>query len=241
MLRNLSPVKRGRKSCYFDGHMSDGTSRMRLVGFKAEQRKKLLEFSQTGAPVVLKDCWIKVSRQGHEMEVLLKNSTTICESGKTSDLCEDMENKPIPLSEVQKMVEYTRVTVIVKVLSKRKTVKLDNGLTKQEVVVADATGVMAMTLWEEKVDSLELLQCYKLSQFLIREYNMKKNLSMSRQGSDIEIVTDIGKVVEDDTLSSSEVIDSIFEADIVAIKQLGSFSACASFKGRVEPLTPPGG
>ena len=36
-------------------------------------------------------------------------------------------------------------------------------------------------------------------------------------------------------------IDSIFEADIVAVKQLGSFSACASCKGRVEPLTPPGG
>ena len=33
-----------------------------------------------------------------------------------------------------------------------------------------------------------------------------------RQGSDIEIVTDIGKVVEDDMLSSSEVMDSIFEA-----------------------------
>ena len=46
--------------------MSDGTSRMRVVGFKADQRKKLLEFSQTEAPVVLKDCQIKISRKGHD-------------------------------------------------------------------------------------------------------------------------------------------------------------------------------
>ena len=64
---------------------------------------------------------------------------------------------------------------------------------------------------------------------------------MSRQGSKIESVTDIGKVAEDDKFSDSEVIDCISEADIVGVKQLGSFNACVSCKGRVEPLTPPGG
>ena len=241
VMRNLSPVKKGKRASFFEGHMSDGTSKMRVVGFKAEQRKKLLEFSETGVPVVLKDCQIKMSRQGHEMEVLLKNSTKISASGKVFDMCDEMEDKPVPLAEVHKMAEYTRVTVIVKVLSKRKAVKLDGGLTKQDVIVADATGVMTVTLWEEKVDSLDLLQCYKLSQFLVRDYNMKKSLSLSRQGSNIESVTDIGEVTEDDKLSDSEVIDCISEADIVGVKQLGSFNACVSCKGRVEPLTPPGG
>ena len=112
--------------------MSDGTSRMRLIAFKAEQRKKLLEFSQTGAPVVWKDCQIKILTKGHKMEVLLKNSSKLSASGSIMfDMCDEMEDKPVPLSEVQKMREYTRVTVIVKVLSKRKAVKLDGGLTKQ--------------------------------------------------------------------------------------------------------------
>ena len=170
----------------------------------------------------------------------MKNATKISVSSKVFDMCDEMEDKPVPLAEVQNMAEYTRVTVIVKV-SKRNAVKLDGGLTKQDVIVTDATGVMIVTLWEEKVDSLDLLQCYKLSQFLVRDYNMKKSLSMSRQGSKIESVTDIGKVAEDDKFSDSEVIDCISEADIVGVKQLGSFNACVSCKGRVEPLTPPGG
>ena len=83
-LMQLSPVKKGKRSNFFEGQMSDGTSRMRFVGFKAEQRKKLVDFLQSGKPVDLKDCEIKVSRQGHQMEVLLKNSTEICTSRKRS-------------------------------------------------------------------------------------------------------------------------------------------------------------
>ena len=94
---------------------------------------------------------------------------------------------------------------------------------------------MIVTLWEGRVDSLELLQRYKLSQFLIRDYNMKKG---SRKGPNTESVTEIGEVAEDDELSDSDAIDCIFEADIVAVKQLGSFNACVSCKERVEPLTP---
>ena len=89
-------------------------------------------------------------------------------------MCDEMEDKPVPLAEVQNMAEYTRVTVIVKVVSKRNVVKLDGGLNKQDVIVADATGVMIVTLWGEKVDSLDLLQCYKLSQFLVRDYNIRR-------------------------------------------------------------------
>ena len=58
MLRNLSPVKKGRRASYFEGHMSDGTSRMRVVGFKSEQR------NECGTPVLLKGCQVKMSRQG---------------------------------------------------------------------------------------------------------------------------------------------------------------------------------
>ena len=46
---------------------------MWLVGFKGEQRKK--QFSQSGAAVRLNDCQIKPLKEGHELEVMLKNST----------------------------------------------------------------------------------------------------------------------------------------------------------------------
>lgn len=237
LLCTLSPVKKGRKASYFDGCVSDGTSQMRVVGFRADQRKKLLDLSEKGESVLFKDCQIKLSRQGHEMEVLLKNSTKISASEKSFDITES-EDKPIALVEAHNLPEYSRVTVLVKVVSKRKAVKLDSGLTKQEVVVADASAVMSVTLWEDRVDSLEVARCYKLNQFVIRKYNMKKSLSLSKQGSTIEFFEDIGEVV---TNEESEVIDTIYDAEIVGVKELGSFHACGVCKARVEPLTPPGG
>lgn len=72
--RNLSPVKQGKKASYFDGEMSDGSCRIRFVGFKAEHRRRLLPFTEKDEPVELQNCHIKRSRQGHKMEVLLKHT-----------------------------------------------------------------------------------------------------------------------------------------------------------------------
>ena len=121
VLKNLSPVKKGRTASFLDGQVSDSTSRMRNVGFRGVQRKKLLEFSQSGTAVVPKDCQVKMSRQWHEM---VKNSTKITASDKTFEMSDEVEDKPVTLSEVNKMEEYTRVTVIVKVLSKHDPRKL---------------------------------------------------------------------------------------------------------------------
>ena len=143
-------------------------------------------------------------------------------------MSDEIDEMPVALSEVQKLEEYTRVPTIVKVLSKCKPFKLNGGLTKQDVVVADATGVMTVTLLEERVNSLEPLQCYKLCQFMVEEFNMRKSLSMSRQGSFTQTMTDIGEVAKDEDACDSEVIDCIYDADIVGVKQLGSFSACVS-------------
>ena len=170
--------------------MSDGSCRIRFVGFKAEQRKILPSFTEKDEPVELQNCQIKRSRQGHEMEdlVLLKTATVIKPSTKTFDLSNDIDTSPTPVTlvEVHAMPEYSKVTVIVKVLSKGDPIKLDNGKTKQEVMVADSSGVIIVTLWEEKIDLLERSKSYKLTEFIIREFNMMKSLSLSRQGSIIE-------------------------------------------------------
>ena len=196
--RSLSPVKPRKKAAYFDGEMSDGSCRIRFVGFKAEQRQRLLSFTEKDEPVELHNCQIKRSRQGHEMEVLLKTATVIKPSTKTFDLSNDIDTPPTPVTlvEVHAMPEYSKVTVIVKVLSKGDPIKLDNGKTKQEVMVADSSGVIIVTLWEEKIDLLELSKSYKLTEFMIREFNMMKSLSLSRQGSIIEEIDDIGTVQE---------------------------------------------
>lgn len=94
------------------------------------------------------------------------------------------------------MSKYSKVTTVVKVLSKKEPVRLENGKTKQEVVVADSFGVMIVTLWEEKLDVLVISKSYKLTDFMIQDFNMTKNLTLRRQGSNIEEVADIGPVQE---------------------------------------------
>ncbi len=112
---------------------------------------------------------------------------------------------------------------------------------KQEVLVADNSGAMAVTLWEERIDSLEKNNSYKLSKFLVREFNMMKSLSLSRQGA-IELVDDIGEVVKARDNDDLKAVSSLFDATILAVEELVTFIVCPKCaNGRVDPLTPPNG
>ena len=94
------------------------------------------------------------------------------------------------------MSEYSKVATVVKVILNSKPVKLENGKTKQEVVVANSSGVIIVTLWEEKVDILVVSKSYKRTDFMLQEFNMTKNLTLCRQGSSIGEVADISPVQE---------------------------------------------
>ena len=139
------------------------------------------------------------------------------------------------------MPEYSKVSTLVKVLSKGEAVELGNGKTKQEILVADSSGLIIVTLWEEKVDVLDVSKSYKLSDFMIREFNMTKKLTLRRQGSTIEKIPDISDIQDDNDHFKLDYSNSIFNADIMAVKQLETFNACVNCKARVEPQTPPSG
>ena len=90
----------------------------------------------------------------------------------------------------------------------------------------------------KKIGILEISKSYKLTEFFVREHNMIKSLTLSKQGSAIEEVADIGPVHENSEILDQQTGNTYFN---VAVKQLESFNACVRGKGRVEPLTPPGG
>ena len=81
----------------------------------------------------------------------------------------------------------------------------------------------------------KILQAYWLYDSRV---NIKKNLTFRRQGLE---VADIGPVQENSEHLKLENSNHIFNADIIAVKQLETFNAYVSCKGRVKPLTPPGG
>ena len=82
VLCSLSPVKKGRKSSYFEGVVSDGKSKVRLVGFSNTQQLKMREFMDNKKAIHLNDCEVKQARRGPKMEIMLKGSTTIISSPK---------------------------------------------------------------------------------------------------------------------------------------------------------------
>ena len=62
---------------YFDGIVSDSTSKLCMVGFNVKQQMAMNDFLERKEAVELKDCQIQQARRGHSMEVLLKNTTEI--------------------------------------------------------------------------------------------------------------------------------------------------------------------
>ena len=56
---SLSPLKKGRKSEYFDGTVCKGKNTSRVVAFSAEQLQQMKEFKRTRKGAYIKDCQIK--------------------------------------------------------------------------------------------------------------------------------------------------------------------------------------
>ena len=62
IITSLSPIKKGRTTNFFDGTLSDNTSKVRMVGFNASHQKMMKEFMDKREPVQLTDCEIKQAR-----------------------------------------------------------------------------------------------------------------------------------------------------------------------------------
>ena len=200
VLKTLSPVKKGKTCRYFDGVLTDGTSTMRLVGFRQDQQKRLITFSENKTPVSLQDCQIKVSRQGNQMEALLKNGTKIFPSTRKFDIPEDEDadtSAAVTVAEIQEIQLFEKVSASVKVLHKKDPTQIPGGKTKQDVIVGDHTSTITVALWEEYVDTMSPDSSYCLQNFVVREFNMKKFLSMPREGATIVPIEDIGKVEQE--------------------------------------------
>ena len=59
MITSLLPVKKGRMRNYFDETVSDGTSKLCMVGFNVKQQMAMNDFLERNEAVELKDCQIQ--------------------------------------------------------------------------------------------------------------------------------------------------------------------------------------
>lgn len=109
-IKSISHVKKGRNSIFFDGVIADGNTKMRLVGFNSDQQKKMNYFFHAKIPANIQSCEIKQSRQGFQMEVMLK-STTHTSKKLTSPLQRLMNQKHHLLSHSTHCTKYRTFSV----------------------------------------------------------------------------------------------------------------------------------
>ena len=238
-ITTLSPVKKGKRSSYFDGAMTDGTSHLRIVGFNSDQQRKLTMYFEKKEPTRLINCEVKPAREGDKLEIMLKKFTEITSSPKKISIPEEVPDTPsvIQLTDLPRITNFQRVSTNVKVIAINEPLNVSGGKTKQDITVADSTSTSRLTLWQENVDTLTQNQSYHLSNMVVREYQNQKYLSMARIGTTIEPIDDIGDVVplSDDPNNSFEITD----ATLVGVIQLDSYQACMNCKARVETVNPP--
>ena len=163
VISSLSPIKKGCKSNYFDGSVSDGKSKVRLVGFSPSQRTRMKNLMEKKQAVKLDDCEIRHARRGQKMEIVLKGNTKIGMSPKKFDFANILiEDEIIPLSGIESKGVFDRVSVRVKVSKVADAAEIPTGKKKQDVVVVDGSGSGKCVLWEEKIGSLKEGKCYVL-------------------------------------------------------------------------------
>lgn len=197
---SLSPLKKGRTFNYFDGAIADETSKLRIVGFTKDQQEKLDGFFKAKLTINLY-CQVKESHDGTKLEVMLKPSTQIQKSSKDIDNSKIYNNQTEPpvfinVSEIFNTPSFQRICVKVKVINLKPPIHITGERLKQDITIADATGVIRLYVWEQQVNTLKLNQSYSLQQYMGREFSSQKYLTTPRDGSQIVAIEDIGEVAQ---------------------------------------------
>ena len=91
-------------------------------------------------------------------------------------------------------------------------------------------------MWEENIDAMRDGACYQLKNFTIRDFQSTRYLSMSKEGTEITSIDDIGTVAQQ---SDTEEVITLENVMVIGVPHLNIYKGCLNCKARVEPLTHP--
>lgn len=140
---------------------------------------------------------VKPAHQGKGYEVVLKTSTVIKQSPKKLDVASLMADiatasKTITHSSLESLDKLQRVIVNIKVVELKDETQV-GGRVKRDVSVADKSDTARVNAWEVIVNAMQN-SCLK--NFIVREYQSTKYLTMAKEGSKNIPIGDIGAVAE---------------------------------------------
>ena len=233
IVASVSPMKKSKSSCsYFDGQLTDGTHKIRVVGFDDEQQKKLAAAYSKKEPITLSNCEIKAGRQSTGMEVMVRKFTGIDQSPHKFDVTDvqSIGRTYISLGQLGHMENFDRVTLSVKAIRVDPAVEV-GGKKKQDITIADTTGTGKLVLWEDNIGNITEGESYKLSGMMVRTFQNKHYLSMPRDNATIDPLSDIGDVEEDE--SDDEHYHELIAARVTAVPMLHTYRTCIACNGKV--------
>lgn len=97
--------------------------------------------------------------------------------------------------------QYDRATLHITALKVKEPTRVSNGKRKQEIIMADSTGNITLTLWEQNIVILKENKSYQLNGVQIHQYRGKNELTFPLFGASIEELNDlvdVSTLVEND-------------------------------------------
>jgi len=125
---------------------------------------------------------------------------------------------------------FDKMTIHAKVV-KVNSSKTVNNIPQQDVVIADNTGTIRVSLWGESIDTVVEGGSYRFKNFTMRLFHFKKYLNQAKSQSLIEMIDDIGAVIEQET---DEEVSVIHQVKIIGVPALDTYKSCLLCKARVE-------
>ncbi len=181
-VQNITPIKKAKSGVdYFDGYVTDGSRRMRLVGFDGNIQTTLSSFAETKSPVMIEKCQIKRGRTD-ELEILLSSSSKIKPSPKKFDFAASasVSSMATPaandaqLYEVQTIDDGIFVNVVAKVISVKPAKHVSTGLV-QELIVTDGTCELKLSVWDDNIGKFQQSNAYNFFKVAVRSFRNEKN------------------------------------------------------------------
>ena len=227
----MKEPKHGTKR-YFYADMSDGAKKIKLVGFEEEQQKQLATYKTSKSPVKIKPCEIQQGLTSGKLEIKLGHNSKILQSPKKFQL-KDTSPTFASIADVKKLSNYERVDVRVKILKVRNPITVATGKTKQDLVVADKSGVITMTVWEQQVNTFEIGKCYEFLKLMVRIYDQLTSLSYPKEGASFTQIDNLDNVMdhydEHDLESGLDYVD----IEIGGVASLSKYNTCVKCSSKV--------
>ena len=183
-------------------------------------------------PISLQNCQIQRNKYSAKLEVVLRSSTKIQRSPIEFEIA-DMKNvgSPlVPLCDLNKTNEYDRVTIRAKIIKAREPQTVKIGKTKQDYVIADATGKATLTVWKSYINRLQQQSSYQLNRLQVRIF-MGKHI-YRYQYQEVQI-SDIENLDSDSEMSEDEE-EFLKHVTIVGVQRFDTMYTCINCKKQVE-------